>query len=194
MIRRTILVGAVAAMLGLAASFGLAGCTTGHAAASPPGADAGADISVGTTFYTSGNRQPAPALTGTLLDGTSFSLAKQQGHVVVVNFWGAWCGSCRVETADLQAVHTATESTGVFFLGVDIQDDHDAATSYVTANHVTYPSIFDPAGRTVLNFAAVPPSAIPSTLVIDATGKIASIHIGAITDKELTGMIAQASG
>jgi peroxiredoxin len=183
-------IAAVGAMLALALAAG--GCTTGHDIVAQANGG-GADVVVGTTFFAPGHRAAAPAVTGTLLDRTRYELASDHGHVVVINFWGAWCSSCRVETADLQAVHAATAAAGVRFLGVDIQDSHDAAASYVDAHGVTYPSLFDPPGRTLLGFSAVPPQAIPSTVVIDPAGKIASIHIGSVTHAQLTTMIQRAT-
>ncbi len=38
--------------------------------------------------------QPAPEITGTLLDGMPFRLADHQGRVVLLAFSGHWCGPC----------------------------------------------------------------------------------------------------
>ena len=72
---------------------------------------------------------------------------------------------------------TATGRRG--FVGVNVRDEQDAAAAFVSAHGITYPSIFDPSGRVTLAFRNVPPSDVPSTIVIDATGKIAAIHLGA---------------
>jgi peroxiredoxin len=146
-----------------------------------------------TKVYPASQRPAAPAVSGTLLDGATFTLASDRGHVVVLNFWGSWCAPCRKEAADLQSVHAATAARGVAFVGVNIRDETDPAKAYDTAHSITYPSIFDPSGRVALQFAQVPPSAIPSTLVVDATGHIAAVHLGSITAKQLDDMITAAS-
>ncbi len=168
--------------LALLAGLALAGCSS-NAAASP----------ASTRFYATGSRPAAPDFGGPLLDGGSFQLATERGHVVVVNFWGSWCATCRVEAADLESVATATAAQGVVFIGVDAQDDKDQADAYVRAHQITYPSIDDPGGRVALRFDSVPASAIPATLVIDANGGIAAIHLGSVTRDELTDMIDKAS-
>ena len=172
-----------------------AGCTTGTDAVNQMnGSDNGfVSAAAATKIYPSGKRPEAPTVSGTLLDGANYNLASDRGHVVVMNFWGSWCAPCRKEAADLQSVHAATESAGVKFVGVNIRDEQDPANAYDQAHDITYPSIFDPSGRVALQFAQVPPSAIPSTLVIDSTGHIAAIHLGSTTAKQLTDMITAAS-
>jgi peroxiredoxin len=160
----------------------LAACT-GSAAAS---GDA-------TKFYAAGSRPAAPDFGGTLLDGGSFQLASERGHVVVVNFWGSWCAPCRVEASDLEDAATASAAQGTVFIGVNMRDDKDPADAYVQAHKITYPSIADPGGRVALQFDSVPAGAIPATLVIDASGGIAAIHLGPVTRADLTEMIAKAS-
>jgi peroxiredoxin len=174
----------------------LSGCTAGNdAVAARNGGDNGfQQVATGTKIYPAASRKAAPDVTGTLLDGTSYRLATDLGHVVVINFWGSWCAPCRAEAADLQSVYADTEKDGVRFLGVDIREDEPGnGTDFVAAKKITYPSLADQSGRVALKFRDVPPQAIPSTIVIDATGKIAALHIGPISRADLLDMIHQVS-
>jgi len=151
------------ALLGVVAAVTLAACSSN-------------DDTTGTQsgLIAEGKRKPAPAVTGDLLDGATFDLSAYRGKVVVVNFWASWCAPCRAEAADLEEVWQATKASGVQFVGINIRDEKDKAIAF-HAGRATYPSIFDPAGKISLGFSDVPPSAIPSTLVIDRSGRIASI-------------------
>jgi thiol-disulfide isomerase/thioredoxin len=138
-------------------------------------------------------RKAAPAVSGDLLEGGTFDLGTQKGHVVVVNFWASWCAPCRAEAADLEDVYKATKDSGVVFLGINIRDEKDKAIAFHDGR-ASYPSLFDPAGKISLAFSDVPPSAIPSTLIIDRDGRIASITRRDIRKADLQPLVEQVVG
>lgn len=137
-----------------------------------------------------GKRKAAPKVSGELLEGGTFDLGTQKGHVVVVNFWASWCAPCRAEAADLEEVYQATKGSGVVFLGINIRDEKDKAIAFHDGR-ASYPSLFDPAGKISLAFSDVPPSAIPSTLIIDREGRIAAITRRDIRKADLQPLVEQ---
>lgn len=134
-----------------------------------------------------GNRPAAPQITGELLDGGRYELAGERGQVVVINFWGSWCAPCRAEIDDLEETYQATRDQGVVFLGVNVRDDRDKAKAF-HSGRTSYPSIFDPAGRTALDFD-VPPNAVPSTIILDREGRIAAVLRRATVVNELRPLV-----
>jgi thiol-disulfide isomerase/thioredoxin len=136
-----------------------------------------------------GDRQPAGDVHGELLDGTSFDLAQWRGKVVVVNFWGSWCGPCRDEAQGLEQVARDDRAHGVEFLGIDVRDDRPQAESYVRDHHITYPNLWDPSNLQALQFPGMPPNATPTTLVLDRHGRIAARHSGAILYTQLRSVV-----
>ena len=101
------------------------------------------------------------------------------GHVVVINVWGQWCGPCRSEVSQLQQVYDATRADGVALLGIDVRDtNREAAQDFVKDRKVTFPSIYDPAMRTMIAFGGkYPTSVIPSTLVLDRQHRVAAVFL-----------------
>ena len=144
----------------------------------------------GVTLYPAGDRDPAPPLEGRTLDDTEFSLDDLAGKVVVINVWGSWCGPCRAETPGLVRIANATADQGVRFVGIDTRDSLAGANAFVRNYKVPYPSVFDPAGKTLLPFGSVIPSAaIPSSLVVDPDGNVAARVIGTVDETTLTGIL-----
>jgi thiol-disulfide isomerase/thioredoxin len=136
------------------------------------------------------DRKPAPTISGPAVSGTeTVSSADHRGTVIVVNVWGSWCPPCRQEAPNLQAASEATRDTASF-IGIDSRDPGKAAPqAFVRAFGIRYPSIYDPDGSQVVKFSDLPPSAIPSTLIIDKQGRIAVRILGSISKQTLIDII-----
>ena len=169
----------------LASALVLAGCGSGPSA---EGGFVGGDGSL--TIVPVAERQPAPRITGELLGGGTFDSDALAGKVVVYNVWGSWCAPCRKEAPALEAAAQETADVAQF-VGINTRDlDQATAIAFTRAFDVTFPSVFDPDGRELLKFGSqLPPSAIPSTLVVDAEGRIAARVLGETTQATITGLI-----
>ena len=136
-------------------------------------------------------RKAIPTVSGDRLGGQgTLSTADYAGKVVVINVWGSWCPPCREEAPALEAASEKTAGTAAF-VGITTKDSDPApAEAFVRSFGITYPSIFDPTGNVLLSFAGtVPPSAIPSTLVLDQQGRIAVRVLGTVSTDTLVDMV-----
>jgi thiol-disulfide isomerase/thioredoxin len=136
------------------------------------------------------DRVPAPLVEGETLDGTAWSSAGSAGRVLVYNVWGSWCAPCRAEAPALAATATATADVADF-VGLNTRDlDRSGPQAFVRGFGIGYPNLFDPDGSLLLGFApALPAAAIPSTLVVDAQGRLAARVLGATTEATLTALV-----
>lgn len=136
-------------------------------------------------------RQPAPDISGLTLDGTELSLASLRGDVVALNVWASWCAPCRAEAPDLQKVYAEYADQGFSMVGLNTRDGDAAARAFEKTFAITYPSIIDRDAQLQLQFGAeaLPLQSIPSTLFIDAQGRIAARVLGPASEATLRGLI-----
>ena len=138
------------------------------------------------TEITPGNRGEPIDFSGVTSQGDSVTSDQFLGHVLVVNFWYAGCAPCRAEAPELEQVYTETAPQGVNFLGVNVRDQAATVDTFNKRFGITYPSIIDQDGGAQLAFAAqVPPNAVPTTLILDAKGRVAARILGQLKDPSI---------
>jgi len=166
------------------------------------------DNATGNNGYVSGDgtitvidpadREQAPTLEGDKLGGGTLDTADYAGKTIVLNVWGSWCGECRAEAEGLVQASkelAAKTENQVAFVGLNTRDPSEApALSYVREFDVPYPSLVDQDSKLLLNFyGIISPSAIPSTLVIDAEGRLAAVVSGPTTADTLVDLVEDVS-
>jgi thiol-disulfide isomerase/thioredoxin len=186
-LRRTTCRVAAAAVLGASA---VSGCGySGQQAGAPDKGYVSGDGTVTVTALAS--RKSPVDFVGKTLEGARFQARTHRGSVLVVNVWGSWCPPCIAEAPALQRVWAQTRSNGVQFVGVDTRDQTAAARAHQRRFGVSYPSIDDNGGQVLLAFrGALPPVAIPSTLVLDRAGRVAARVLGPVDAATLRALIA----
>ncbi len=116
------------------------------------------------------------------LDGKQIDLSHYRGHPVIVDFWATWCGPCKVEIPWFMEFEQQFKDRGFAVLGVSMDEDGwDAVKPYIEDLKINY--------RVLLGDEQVSDiygglDSLPTTLLIDRQGKIASIHIGLSRGKE----------
>jgi thiol-disulfide isomerase/thioredoxin len=196
-IRSALGAAAVALVAAASVAAGTAGCAGGDIGASTPGSSGQSFVSHSyeSTFYQVGSRPLAPAVAGPTISGQQLSLASYHGDTLVLNFWGSWCAPCRAEAPALGQLARNLAAKGVRFVGVDIRDQPDSARAFMQTFNVGYPSLNDPGDEIALEFhSTVPPAAIPTTLIIDRSGRIAARVFGASSYAQLQALISKVIG
>jgi thiol-disulfide isomerase/thioredoxin len=132
------------------------------------------------------NRTEPITFSGTSETGETLGSSDYLGNVLVVNFWYAGCAPCRAEAPTLENVFQATKASGANFMGVNVRDQAATVITFDKTFGVTYPSIVDLDGQAQLSFASnVPPNAVPTTLVLDAQGRLAARILGQLADASI---------
>ncbi|HEY0159955.1 MAG TPA: TlpA disulfide reductase family protein [Thermoanaerobaculia bacterium] len=154
-----------------------------------------------------GKRAPAPATattTGTevgslmpeysamWLDGSKFELESRRDKVVLLNVWATWCGPCVYEIPELQAIHDKYAPRKFEVIGVSVDESGvESVSQFVNDHKMKYPIALDPDGK-LANMLQT--SVLPTTVLVDRSGKIVWKRFGAImpNDPELTKAIEEA--
>jgi len=118
-----------------------------------------------------------PAITVQEVSGSTFSLAREQGKVVVVNFWATWCPPCRAEMPLLEKEIWEKYKSRPDFAMIAIAREQSQQTIADFQKHhpFTYPLAYDPHRAVYARFAD---SGIPRTYVVDRHGKIVFQSLG----------------
>ena len=154
-----------------------------------PGLEPCANLPVAQAGDVGGERLPAlslPCLTG----GQATNISELAGRPVLVNLWATWCGPCREE---MPVLHDAYKQYAgeVAFVGVDTKDNPEAAAAFLREVGVTYPQLVDVDGR-LLEHLGIP--GLPVTVVLDERGRVATRHVGPLTDETVRELVDGVAG
>lgn len=135
----------------------------------------------------------APPLMLELLAGGHLELKKQQGKVVILDFWATWCGPCVRALPTIAGVAKKFEPQGVAFYAVNLQEDSATVTDFLKEHELKINVALDRTGAAAKAYGA---SAIPQTVIVGKDGRVQVVHIGAapnleeLLTKELTDLVA----
>lgn len=133
-----------------------------------------------------GDRKPADNFSGSLLTGGKYQLTQDAGKVTVVNFWGTWCGPCKVETPQFGLVYDAYKAKDVTFVGIDVKDaSREEPKVFVKENGIHYPIVYDEDGETAVRLGNIPTQGVPFTIVLDKQHRVAGVYLTRLSPKDL---------
>jgi peroxiredoxin len=134
-------------------------------------------------------RKAAPDFTLEDAKGQPVRLADYKGKVVLLNFWATWCGPCKVEIPWFMDFERSYRDRGFAVLGVSMDDDGwQAVKPYLAAQRVNY-RIALGNDRVSELYGGI--DSLPTTVLIDREGRVASVHLGLVSRNECAKEIQQ---
>ena len=130
--------------------------------------------------FPAGHRPDAAKLHGPMLQGSQRDLAFA-GHLTMINFWASWCVPCRREAPALAAYAKTPGNPPL--VGVDTNDTRTDALAFIRRYHSRFPNLSDPEGTLSRAYHA---PGLPTTIVVDAHGRVAELLAGPQTIRSLT--------
>ena len=134
--------------------------------------------SVSEIFAVEARADRSPNFTWTDDAGRKVTFDQFHNKVTVLNFWATWCGPCRREIPDLEAIHKEYADKGVRVIGVSVDRGPgilDEVAKFVRSYNVSYPVVIDN-GDLEQIFGNI--RAIPTTFIINKEGKIVERFVG----------------
>lgn len=140
----------------------------------------------------SGNPDAAPDFAIDIIGGSDFRLSEhlaQDGRPVVLNLWASWCNPCRAEMPAFD--QAAKVHTDVYFLGVAVEDDPDAARAFADEIMVDYDLAIDEAERVGDRY---PSPGLPATFLISSDGTLSRTIYGQVDEAEIDQLLEETFG
>jgi peroxiredoxin len=116
------------------------------------------------------------------LNGRGVKLSDYAGQVVLINAWATWCPPCVAEMPDLQAYYQQHRHESFIILGINAGDTLSAASAFASQNGITFPIVLDPNVQFLSDLGV---HSFPTSILIDTSGIVRSIHIGMYTAEDL---------
>jgi peroxiredoxin len=114
------------------------------------------------------------------LPGTNDNIVKLsylQGKVVLIDFWASWCGPCRASNPGVVKLYKKYKAQGFEVFGVSIDTKKAAWLQAIASDKITYTQVNDNGGWRARVTDTYGVSAIPTTVLLDKTGKIIAIDL-----------------
>ena len=143
------------------------------------------------------SQAPIPALDFTLTDqfGNTHTLDQYKGKTILLNFWATWCGPCRSEMPDLQAVYEdyGNNEKDLVVLGVAApnlgqEGSAEDITAFLEENGYTYPTLMNEDASLFYSYGI---SSFPTTFMIDQNGNVYGYIMGAQSREVFDDIIQQ---
>lgn len=122
---------------------------------------------------------PAPIFSGVTIDNQKIDFAQFKGKkVVILDFWSIYCSSCIEEMPRLIEIQSEFSKKGLLVIGVNLDSfGTHRVVKFMQGmeTKINFPVVIDKTRQIATSFNAM---VLPTTLMIDASGKIRFYHVG----------------
>jgi peroxiredoxin len=123
------------------------------------------------------------------VDGETVALSQFIGRPILVNFWATWCGPCRIEMPEIQAVWETYQDDGLVVLALDQDETAGDVQAYFDELGLTFTPLLDEGNDTAQNFGLQ--GTLPASIFINPDGRVSVIHRGVMTRGQLDIFLAE---
>lgn len=123
-----------------------------------------------------GRERVASSPMATQRDGSKVAVGHEAGKVTLLHFWAVWCGPCRMELPAFVEFAKANESEKLRWVAVANDPSFEVVDEHLRREGIAMESLLDSTGATMNSWQV---NAIPTTIVLDGSGKELARYVGA---------------
>jgi cytochrome c biogenesis protein CcmG/thiol:disulfide interchange protein DsbE len=129
---------------------------------------------------------PAPDFSLVNAKGGNIKLSDYRGKVVIVDFWATWCPPCRKGIPDLIDIKKQY-GDAVAIIGISVDTDSKGeVVPFIQRMGINYPIVYS-TPEVVQAYGGI--DGIPTSFVVDKSGKIVDMHVGLVPKEDFTAVI-----
>lgn len=119
----------------------------------------------------------APDFTLKLTDGKDIKLSDHKGKIVIIDFWATWCPPCKRGIPDLVEIQKRYQKD-VIIIGISLDNETKPdVVPFIKQYKINYPVAYGNM-EVVAAFGNI--EAIPTSFIVDQSGKIVDKHVGLV--------------
>ena len=126
---------------------------------------------------------PAPNFKAPTPDGKIVSLKENLGKVTLIDFWASWCEPCRKANPEVVALYKELHDKGLNIVSVSLDDDAAKWKEAIAKDQLTWTQVSNLKQMKDPIAMQYGVTMIPSTFLLDSTGKIVAIDIVGVSLK-----------
>jgi peroxiredoxin len=127
---------------------------------------------------------PKPAVARQMFsttNGEKFSLESKRGKVVVLQFFGTWCGYSKRQVSSINKLRDSEQSPDLQVIGMSVKDPRsntEAVKQFIGHQKVNYPVVSEVEDKHFVQFVDSTNVSVPQTLIYGRDGRLIAHYLG----------------
>jgi len=116
-------------------------------------------------------------------------LSDYRGEIVLLNFWATWCGPCRIEMPEFEAIYNERKDDGFNIIAVNSAETRDDVQGFRDELNLSFTLAMDEHADIQNQYNIF---SYPSTFILDRDGTILARHFGPLTAEQIHQLVDEA--